>query len=84
MMVLSPSDTTSDDIQLKIDQLQDLSRMDIQSQQRLWRETLHFRRESIRDRSTADILKDFPGYSNGLLVIDKTRLFCLSDINLVP
>ena len=75
MMILSPSDSTSDDIQSKANQLRDISKMDIQSQQRLWGETLHFRRESIRDRSTADILKDFPGYANGLLVKENTRLF---------
>ena len=68
MMIISPSDGQPDEIQSKLDQLRDNSQMDIHMQLRLWRETLSCRRQSIRDRSTTDILKDFPGYGNALLV----------------
>ncbi|CAF5175888.1 unnamed protein product, partial [Rotaria sp. Silwood1] len=50
-------------------QLRDTTTIDIHTQLRLWKETLCFRRQSIGNRSTTDILKDFPGYTNPLLVI---------------
>jgi hypothetical protein len=68
MMIISPNDDVSDEVQLKADQLRDNPQIDIHTQLRLWKETLHFRRQSIRDQSTTDILKDFPGYGNTLLV----------------
>lgn len=68
MLIIPCNDATAQDIQLKVDQLQNTATMDIHTQLNLWKETLHFRRQSIRDRSTADVLKDFPGYGNSLLV----------------
>lgn len=68
MMIIPPNDDASDEIQSKADQLRDTSQIDIHTQLRLWKETLYFRRQSIRDRSTTDIIKDFPGYGNALLV----------------
>lgn len=74
MMIVSPTDAAFDEIRSKADQLRNISQTEIQTQVRLWKETFHFRRESIRDRSTADILDDFPGYGNPLLV-NRSRLF---------
>ena len=42
--------------------------MDINTQLNLWKETLFLRRKCIRDLATTDIMKDFPGYGNSLLV----------------
>jgi hypothetical protein len=67
-MIISLDDDVLDESQSKADKLRDNLQIDIHTQWRLWKETLHFRRQSIRDRSTADILKDFPGYGNTLLV----------------
>jgi hypothetical protein len=68
MIIIPYNDEISNDIQTKVNQLRDISQIDVHTQLKLWKETLHFRRQSIRNRSTADILKDFPGYSNSLLV----------------
>jgi hypothetical protein len=76
-MIISPyNDDASNDIQLKVDQLRDTTTIDIHTQLRLWKETLYFRRQSIRDRSTADALKDFSGYGNSLLV-SQFFIYCL-------
>ena len=69
MIVISPDDDDgSEEIQSKANQLRDDSQLDINTQIRLWKQTLHYRRQSIRDQSTSDILKNFPGYKNTLLV----------------
>ena len=54
--------------------------MDIHTQLRLWKETLHFRRQSITNRSTTDVLKNFPGYNNPLLV-NLSTIYCLFVLN---
>ncbi|CAF1503507.1 unnamed protein product [Adineta ricciae] len=74
MMVMSPDDPSSDEIWSKADQLRKNPPVDIHVQLSLWKETLHLRRQSIRDRSTADILKDFPGYGNPLLVFEEVQM----------
>jgi hypothetical protein len=68
MIVLPYNDEISNDIQLKVEELRDLSQLDVDTRLSLWKETFYFRRQSIRDRSTSDILNDFPGYSDSLLV----------------
>lgn len=61
------NNNTPQDIQ-KAEKLRDLSEVDIDSQRQLWQETLHLRRQCIRDKPTAEIIKEFSGYSNPLLV----------------
>ena len=68
MIVLPYNDEISNDIQLKVEKLRDLSQLDVDTRLSLWKETFYFRRQSIRDRSTSDILNDFPGYGDSLLV----------------
>jgi hypothetical protein len=68
MMMISSNDESSEGIQTKLEKLRDASAIDINTHLRLWKETLHVRRQSIRDRAVSDILKDFPGYSNPVLV----------------
>lgn len=68
MVMISQEDHMSPDIQEKSNQLRDSSVMDIDAQLNLWKETLFLRRKCIRDQSTADIMKEFPGYGNALLV----------------
>ncbi|CAF1523521.1 unnamed protein product, partial [Rotaria sordida] len=59
MIIISHNDERSNDIQSKAELLRDGSQMDIHTQLQLWKETLHFRRQSIRDQSTIDVFKDF-------------------------
>ncbi|CAM2726060.1 unnamed protein product [Rotaria socialis] len=81
-MIISPyNDDASNDIQLKVDQLRDTTTIDIHTQLRLWKETLYFRRQSIRDRSTADALKDFSGYGNSLLVLEEVKMLMKIDLS---
>ena len=68
MIVLPHHNQASDEVQSKAEQLRDLSQLDVDTQLKLWKETFYFRRQSIRDRSTIDILHDFPGYRDSLLV----------------
>jgi hypothetical protein len=68
MIILPYNNEVSNDIQSKVEQLRNLSQIDVDTRLTLWKETFYFRRQSIRDRSTADILNDFPGYGDSLLV----------------
>lgn len=68
MIFLTYDDIATRDVQEKIEKLQNISEIDLNTQIKLWRETLHFRRQTIRDKTTSDILKEFPYYSNPVFV----------------
>ena len=68
-MTIIPYDAAmSNENQTKANQLRAVSQIDLHIQLKLWQETFAFRRQSIRNQSIQDILNDFPGYSNSLLV----------------
>ncbi|CAF4182585.1 unnamed protein product, partial [Rotaria sordida] len=79
-MITAYNDEMSFDFQTKANQVRDISQIDVHTQLKLWKETLHFRRHSIRNRSTVDILKDFPGYSSSLLVFEEIKLLMEIDL----
>ncbi|CAF4060894.1 unnamed protein product [Rotaria sp. Silwood2] len=81
MVIIPYNDDASNDIQLKLDQLRDTTTIDIHTQLYLWKETFCFRRQSIRDRSTADVLKDFSGYGNSLLVFEEVKMLMKIDLS---
>ncbi|CAF1628145.1 unnamed protein product [Rotaria magnacalcarata] len=81
MVMISCDDQASHDIQEKSNQLRDLPTMDINAQLNLWKETSFLRRKCIRDKSTADITKDFPGYSNALLIFEEIKILTKVDLN---
>ncbi|CAF3419355.1 unnamed protein product, partial [Rotaria socialis] len=81
MIIIPQNDETLNDIQLKADQLRDTTTIDIHTQLHLWKETFYFRRQSIGDRSTADVLKDFPGYGNSLLVFEEVKMLMKIDLS---
>lgn len=68
MTLIPYFDESSTDLQTKANQLRDMSQIDIQVQLKLWHETLHLRRQSVRNQPTDEILKNFPGYSSAILV----------------
>jgi hypothetical protein len=70
-MLITNDDERLDDIESKAEKLRDDFQIDLITQLRLWKETIHFRRKCVRDQSTSDILRQFPGYSDPVLV----RLF---------
>ena len=58
-MVIIPYSDISNEIQSNIEQLQNWSQIDADTQLRLWQETFLFRRKVVRDGSTNDIMKKF-------------------------
>ncbi|CAF3577252.1 unnamed protein product, partial [Rotaria sp. Silwood2] len=72
IMLSTYDDAALQVIQTKADQLKDTSQIDLNTQINLWRDTVHVRRQHIRDKPTSEIMKEFPGYSNPILV---TRYF---------
>lgn len=58
----------TDEIQSKVVQLQNFSQLDVDTKLRLWKETFVFRRQVVRDQSTSDVMKNFPGYNDDFLV----------------
>lgn len=68
MVIMSGNDEISDEIQSKIVQLYDVGQLDIDTKLRLWKETFVFRRQTVRDQSTGDIMKKFPAYNDTHLV----------------
>jgi hypothetical protein len=59
-MTIIPYDEESNEIQSKVEQLRDLSQIDLNIQLRLWKETIGFRRQIVRNQSTSDILTLYP------------------------
>ncbi|CAF1538951.1 unnamed protein product [Adineta steineri] len=81
MIVISFDDKLSNEIQTKSEQLRDTTDIDINTQLELWRETLPYRRKLVRDRSTVDILKDFPRYSNSVFVFEEAKMLTKIDLS---
>lgn len=68
MSMIQLNSDISNDIQAKMNQLKDMSGIDLETQLKLWNETLSYRREYIRTHSTAEILMEYPTYLNPFLV----------------
>lgn len=61
-------DDSLTNMKMKSEELRNNNRIDRDTQIRLWKETLHIRRRSIRDLSTSTILDGYPGYKDSFLV----------------
>ncbi|CAF4247722.1 unnamed protein product, partial [Adineta steineri] len=46
----------------------------------LWNETMQVRRQYIRENSTSDIVKEFPGYSNPILIFEEIKMIMKVDL----
>ena len=75
-MLLTYDDDTLTVIQTKAKQLREDPQIDLNVRLQLWRETFHIRRKAIRDQATSEILEEFPGYKDPVLV----SLFVISFI----
>ena len=71
MLVTVDDEKSNDDIESNVELLRDTSQIDLTTQINLWKQTIYFRRNWIRDQTTADIIQQFSGYCNPILV----RLF---------
>jgi hypothetical protein len=67
-MLVNYDDATFNDIQIKAKTLRDDTGIDVNTRLNLWKETVHVRRKIIRDKPTLEILEEFPGYKDPVLV----------------
>ncbi|CAF4276407.1 unnamed protein product [Rotaria sp. Silwood2] len=82
-MLSTYDDVTLQNIQTKTERLRDVSDIDIRTQLHLWQEILHFRRQCIRDRRISEILKEFSGYFNPLLIFEEVKMTMSVDLSAV-
>ncbi|CAF1374408.1 unnamed protein product, partial [Adineta steineri] len=66
---------------LDVIQLQSFSQLDINTQLCLWKETFIFRRQLVRDQSTSDVMKNFPAYSDAVLVFEEVKMLMNIDLS---
>lgn len=71
----------SDEMRCKVTELKNFSKLDTNTQLRLWKETFTVRRQAIRDQSTSDVMKTFPAYSNAFLVNKSVKIISLQQTN---
>ncbi|CAF2047284.1 unnamed protein product, partial [Rotaria magnacalcarata] len=45
-----------------------------------WKKTLVHRRNFIQNHTTKEVLEEYPGYTNGLLIFDEVQYVCNIDI----
>ncbi|CAM4816259.1 unnamed protein product [Rotaria magnacalcarata] len=81
IMQLTYDDATLQNIQTKAEKLRDESDLDIHAQLHLWQETVHFRRQCIREKPTSEILQEFPDYSNQLLIFEEVKMTTTVDLS---
>lgn len=68
MIIISHDQISDDNLRSKVEQLREFTQIDVDTQLRLWSETFRFRRQTIRDQSTNDVVNLFPAYTNSFLV----------------
>lgn len=68
IMLVTYDDETLNLIQTKANRLRDDLDLDLDVRLQLWKETLHLRRKAIRSRTALEIIEEFPGYNDPLLV----------------
>lgn len=67
-MLEAYDDGTLLEMKKKAEHLQTLSPVNIEQYVSLCKETLHVRRQFIREKSTSDVINKFPGYAYPLMV----------------
>lgn len=77
-MVIIPYDEISDKIESKIEELKSVAPDDVACQIGLWKETFLFRRKTVRDQSTSEVMALFPAYSDSILVSLFLFILCLN------
>lgn len=68
MILITYDDDTLAAIQTKAKKLRDDPQLDLNIRLQLWKETLHVRRRIIRNQTTSEILEEFSGYKDSMLV----------------
>lgn len=67
-MLLNYDKETSSQLEIKAKDLKNDQAMNLDMRLKLWHETVHIRRKSIRDRATSEIVDEFPDYQNSVFV----------------
>ncbi|CAF1141210.1 unnamed protein product [Adineta ricciae] len=80
MMIIPYNDHIANDIDTKVNQLHDVSQLDTEIKLNLWRQTFPYRREYIRNQTTAEIIQKFPGYSDSVLIFEEIKLLLQIDL----
>ena len=68
ILLINYDDDTLKDIQMKVSKLRDDPHIDVNTRANLWNETVHVRRKHIRDQPIPEVLEEFPGYTDPVLV----------------
>ena len=68
MMLVTYDHDTLTVIQTKAKRLRDDSHLDLDIRLQLWKETIHVRRKAIRNQITSEILEEFPGFKDPVLM----------------
>ncbi|CAF3996188.1 unnamed protein product, partial [Adineta steineri] len=80
LMVIPYNDHIANNIEEKINQLQDVSEIDAETRLKLWKETFSCRREYVRNQSTSDIVQKFPGYADSFLIFEEVKMLLQIDL----
>ncbi|CAF4159597.1 unnamed protein product, partial [Adineta steineri] len=80
LMVIPYNDHIANNIEEKINQLQDVSEIDAETRLKLWKETFSCRREYVRIQSTFDIVQKFPGYADSFLIFEEVKMLLQIDL----
>ncbi|CAF1519519.1 unnamed protein product [Rotaria sp. Silwood1] len=83
IMLVSYDDDTLTVIQNKAKKLRDDPQLDLNIRLQLWKETLHVRRKAVRNQTTSEILEEFPGYKDPVLIFEEVKMMIGADLRAV-
>ncbi|CAF4351751.1 unnamed protein product, partial [Rotaria magnacalcarata] len=74
IMLINYDYDTLADIKTKASKLRDDPQIDLDIRLQLWKETVHVRRKAIRNQATSEILQEFPGYKDPVLIFEEVKM----------
>ncbi|CAF1460105.1 unnamed protein product, partial [Rotaria sordida] len=83
IMLVTYDDDTLTVIQNKAKKLRDDPQLDLDIRLQLWEETLHVRRKAIRNQTMSEILEEFPGYKDSVLIFEEVKMIMGADLRVV-
>ncbi|CAF1356753.1 unnamed protein product [Rotaria sordida] len=83
ILLMNYDDDTLNNIQMKANQLRDDPDIDINARVQLWKETINVRRQNIRERPTSEIVEEFPGYADPILIFEEVKMTMGVDLRAV-
>ncbi|CAF1426972.1 unnamed protein product, partial [Rotaria sordida] len=83
IILVTYDDDTLTVIQNKAKKLRDDPQLDLNIRLQLWKETLHVRRRAVRNQTTSEILEEFPGYKDSVLIFEEVKMIMGADLHVV-